>query len=117
MIDAGEQFAARSAAYSSAASSAEPAGTIRWTSPSAAASSVVKVRPDSSSSVARLSPISRGSSQALPCRAGSPRRANAVVIRAPVTAMRTSHISVCISPIPAHAPLIAAIIGLPTSSG
>ena len=41
-----------------------------------------------------------------------PRRANAVVNFAPDAAKRMSHIMACTSPMPAHAPLIAAITGL-----
>ena len=43
--------------------------------------------------------------------------ANAVDIRAPDTAMRTSHISVCTRPNPAQAPLMAATMGLGTVIG
>jgi hypothetical protein len=47
-----------------------------------------------------------------PNSAGRPRRAKAVVIRAPDAANRTSADSASTNPIPAHAPLIAAITGL-----
>ncbi len=48
----------------------------------------------------------------MPYSAIRPRRLNAVVNLAPAAANRTSHISACVRPMPAHAPLIAAINGL-----
>ena len=48
----------------------------------------------------------------MPYSAMRPRRAKAVVNLAPAAAKRTSHISACVSPMPAHAPLMAAMIGL-----
>ena len=53
----------------------------------------------------------------MPYSAPSPRRAKAVENLAPRAANRTSHISAWVSPIPAHAPLIAAISGLRNSRG
>ena len=48
----------------------------------------------------------------MPYSAINPRRANAVVNLAPAAANRTSHINAWVSPMPAHAPLIAAMTGL-----
>ena len=53
----------------------------------------------------------------MPYSAPSPRRAKAVENLAPRAANRTSHISAWVSPIPAQAPLIAAISGLRNSRG
>ena len=53
----------------------------------------------------------------MPCSATSPRRANAVVSLASSATKRRSHISACTRPMPAHGPLIAAMIGLGTVSG
>jgi hypothetical protein len=48
----------------------------------------------------------------MPYSAIRPRRANDVVNLAPAEANRTSHISAWVSPMPAQAPLIAAMTGL-----
>ena len=48
----------------------------------------------------------------MPYSAIRPRRANEVVNLAPAAANRTSHISAWVSPMPAQAPLIAAMTGL-----
>ena len=48
----------------------------------------------------------------MPYSAISPRRANEVVNLAPSAANRTSHTNAIVSPIPAQAPLIAAMTGL-----
>ena len=53
----------------------------------------------------------------MPCSATSPRRAKAVVSLAPDAAKRMSHISACTRPMPAHGPLIAAMIGLGIERG
>ena len=98
-------------------SSSSSPGSTRFTTPSRSASSERKTRPERSRSSAWAGPIRRGSSHELPCSATSPRRANAVVNLTPAAAKRRSHISACTSPIPAHAPLIAATIGLRIVSG
>ncbi len=54
----------------------------------------------------------RAVSSEMPYSAISPRRANEVVNFAPAAANRTSHISAWVSPMPAQAPLIAAMTGL-----
>ncbi len=51
----------------------------------------------------------------MPYSAIRPRLENAVVNLAPAAAKRTSHISAWVRPMPAHAPLIAATIGLRSS--
>ncbi len=48
----------------------------------------------------------------MPYSAISPRRANDVVNLAPSAAKRTSHANAIVRPMPAHAPLIAAMTGL-----
>src|SRR3989442_9875083 len=55
--------------------------------------------------------MSRGSTHELPCSATSPRRTNAVVNFAPAAAKRRSHMRAAHRPMPAQAPLIAAMIG------
>ena len=54
----------------------------------------------------------RGRTHDMPYSAIRPRRANAVVNLAPGAAKRRSHIIACTRPMPAHAPLIAAMTGL-----
>ena len=92
------------------------AGVTRLASPSSAASRPSTTRPESSRSSARAGPTRRGRIHEMPCSATSPRRANAVVSFAFSATKRTSHISACTSPMPAHGPLIAAITGLGTLS-
>ena len=55
--------------------------------------------------------MSRGSIHEVPYSAPRPRRVNDVDMRAPRAANRRSQYNAWISPMPAHAPLIAAIIG------
>ena len=61
-------------------------------------------------------PTSRGRNHAAPNSAGSPRRVNDVEILAPAATNRTSDKSARTTPMPAHAPLIAAIKGLRRST-
>ncbi len=56
-------------------------------------------------------PINLGSNQAMPCSATRPRWAKAVVNFAESLAIRMSQKSVKTSPMPAHGPLMAAMIG------
>ena len=53
----------------------------------------------------------------MPCSAMRPRRAKAVVNLAPAAAKRRSHMSAWHRPMPAHAPLMAAMTGLGMSRG
>src|SRR6476646_6511755 len=59
-------------------------------------------------------PTSRGSVQLMPCSAISPRRTKAVVNTALLEAKRMSQNSAKHRPMPAHGPLIAAMIGFET---
>ena len=60
--------------------------------------------------------MSLGRTQLMPCSAMSPRRTKAVVNLAPAAAKRMSVMSACTIPMPAQAPLMAAMIGFGTLS-
>lgn len=87
-------------------------GKMRFTSPMSSASFAVARRADINRSMALDGPTSRGSSQAMPCSAISPRWAKAVVKIIRSEAKRMSAHST-MKPSPAVAPLSAAITGLP----
>ena len=74
--DTGAALAAMSRARSWAAPSTSAAGSARDTTPISAASVPLKIRPDSSTSMARETPASRGTIHVEPASGMMPRRLN-----------------------------------------
>jgi D-serine deaminase-like pyridoxal phosphate-dependent protein len=108
----GETSVESTVASACACCSSSSAATTRWTSPIDRASAASILRDVSSRSVAFAWPTMRGSIQAMPCSAISPRLANAVANTAFSDAMRKSLYSAMTSPRPAAAPLMALMMGL-----
>ena len=100
------------AANSSAAARAWPGGTNRLTNPIAYASSAGTGRPVRIRSMARLSPISRGSRTVPPSISGTPQRRQNTPSVASDSATRRSHQSANSRPPATAYPEIAAITGL-----
>lgn len=103
---------AMAAANSSAAARARPGGTNRLTNPIVYASSAGTGRPVRIRSIARLSPISRGSRTVPPSINGTPQRRQNTPSVASDSATRRSHQSASSSPPATAYPEIAAITGL-----
>ena len=92
-------------------SAPEPSSATPFHRPQSRVSSPVKTRPESSRSFARVIPMSRGSVQLIPYSAGKPNFGAAVVHFADAETKRRSQNSGSARPIPAHAPLMAAMTG------
>lgn len=107
-----EVFAARSRANSCAAGSTSSAGSAREKSPISAPSVPEKIRPDSSSSIARDTPTSRGSIQLAPASGTRPRLVNTKPYLASAAANRMSQLTGKVMPMPTAEPFIAAITGV-----
>src|SRR5579875_1464604 len=106
-----------SLANSWAAGSTSAAGRARETRPISAASAPLKMRPLSSSSMARETPISRGSSQVEEASGTIPRRVKTNPYLASAAANLTSHPIGRVSPMPTADPFIAAMTGVRIRAG